>query len=101
MADLRPFDDGRWPDLEGFADCFLCGRKIDPLDPQRGSYTANARAAQPLPAHLSCLEGCLSLDPTSIRLQTIFLTALTAMADANAKAMLRAARVSAPDPAPL
>ena len=39
MAGDRPFDDDRFPDQEGFACCFLCGRPVDPRDKQRGSYT--------------------------------------------------------------
>ena len=52
----RPFDDGRWPDLAGFAECFLCGRWVDPLDPRRGTF-AEVPAGPELPIHLPCLDG--------------------------------------------
>ena len=95
MAGDRPFDDERWPDQEGFADCFMCGRKIDPLDPQRGTYTANARACEPLPAHLDCLFGA-----NQMRVYVAFMTALNVMTDAQIKAFRRAARVAISPDAP-
>lgn len=51
----RPFDDGRWPDPVGKADCFLCGKKVDPKDPLRGSYEI-APAGAALPIHITCLN---------------------------------------------
>jgi len=91
----RPFDDGHWPaDYSGKADCFLCGKKVDPLDPRRGTYTANAQACEPLPAHLGCLEEGLREDPTGMRVWTAFMGALNTMTGANAQALRRAARVS-------
>jgi hypothetical protein len=57
---LRPFDDGRFPDLEGFADCFLCGRKVDPMDDKRGTYE-EPPAGPLLPIHIPCLHGRNSL----------------------------------------
>jgi hypothetical protein len=57
MSGERPFDDDRWPDQEGFACCFLCGRKVDPRDSNRATYTPDARCCEPIPAHLTpCLE---------------------------------------------
>lgn len=89
MNDGRAFDDGRAPDLDGRADCFLCGRKVDPLDPQRGSYTANASACEPLPIHLPCLDG---KDQTQV--MVAFMAAINTMSDANAKRQLAAASVA-------
>ena len=53
MAAERPFDDARFPDLEGFAECFLCGRWVDPLDQNRGVYE-EPPAGPLLPIHLAC-----------------------------------------------
>lgn len=94
MAGTRDFDDGRWPDQEGFAECFLCGRKVDPLDPLRGSYTPNAKAFSGLPAHLPCLETALD---NPLRLETIALATLSEMADAQIRLQLELARVEVPD----
>lgn len=55
MAGTRPFDDGRFPDAEMFAECFLCGKKVDPLDPKRGTYDEPPAGAE-LPIHLPCLD---------------------------------------------
>ena len=55
MAGGRPFDDARYPDLEGFGDCFLCGRKVDPLERDRGWYD-EPPAGPELPIHLKCAE---------------------------------------------
>src|SRR5882762_10302823 len=60
MAGTRVFDDDRWPDNEGYACCFLCGRKVDPSDPHRASYSSNAAAGGFLPAHGQCLSARLS-----------------------------------------
>lgn len=87
MSGERPFDDDRWPDEEGFACCFMCGRKVDPRDPKRGSYTMNARACDGLPAHLDCLFG-----QDIMRVQVAFMQALNQMTDANAKKAMRDAR---------
>ena len=55
MALERPFDDARWPDRDGHAECFLCGRRVDPLDKHRGSYEESP-AGPALPIHLPCLN---------------------------------------------
>ena len=87
MSGERPFDDDRWPeDHTGHACCFLCGRKVDPRDPHRGSYTMNKRACEPLPIHLPCLDG-----HDMFQVQTMFMAALTEMGDANAKKAREAA----------
>lgn len=88
MAGTRPFDDARFPDQEGFAECFLCGRKVDPLDPMRGRYTPNANAFDGLPAHLACLEVAIK---NPIQLEAIALKALNEMGDVQMKRQLRAA----------
>lgn len=88
MNDGRAFDDGRAADLDGRADCFLCGRKVDPLDPQRGSYTANAAACEPLPIHLPCL------DDHRGHVMAMFMSAINTMSDANAKRQLARAAVA-------
>lgn len=87
MAGTRPFDDDRWPDQENFACCFICGKKVDPKDPRRGSYTGNAAACEPLPIHLPCLDGRHIWE-----IRIAFMTALNQMGDANAKRSLEAAR---------
>jgi hypothetical protein len=92
----RAFDDGRFPDADGRAECFLCGRKIDPLDPRRGGYTPNHLAFDGLPAHLDCLEREVH-DP--MRLQAIALAALVQMTETEAKRQLTAANVSVVAPA--
>lgn len=83
----RAFDDGRFPDLDGHADCFLCGRKMDPNDPRRGSYTPNNAAFDGLPMHLPCVDEVAHGDP--LRLQVLALAALTTMTEANAKRLMR------------
>lgn len=93
MSGERPFDDARWPDEEGFADCFMCGKKIDPLDPRRCSYTINHLGCEPLPAHGDCLFG-----GNVLRIQTAFMTAINTMTDLNARRLREQARVVAPSP---
>jgi len=88
MSD-HAFDDDRWPDLDGRAACFLCGRKVDPRDPQRGTYTLNASACEPLPLHLPCLD-----DWDMMQVQVAFMQALNEMGDANAKRARDAARTA-------
>ena len=56
MALVRPFDDGRYPDLDGKSECFLCGKPIDPLDPHRVTYEEYP-AGPRLPLHGPCLNG--------------------------------------------
>lgn len=51
----RPFDDERWPSLEGLADCFVCGRAVDPRDANRGTWE-EPPAGPRLPIHLRCLN---------------------------------------------
>jgi hypothetical protein len=95
----RPFDDDRWPDEEGFAVCFLCGHKIDPRDPNRGTYTPNAKSCEPIPAHLSpCLENGVKDSMSLLRLQASAMQALMEMGEANMKRFRAAARVSIVDP---
>lgn len=89
----RAFDDARWPTLEGKAECFLCGRKIDPLDPLRGSYTPNHLACDGLPLHLPCANG-----KNTWQIQTAALTAMTQMTEANLKQALKYANVSTTPP---
>jgi len=89
----RLFDDDRFPDAEGFACCFMCGRKVDPRDPNRGTYTPNAGACEPLPAHLSCLAG----DGHHMeRVRIAAMTAINQMGNANIKRAREAARCVAP-----
>jgi hypothetical protein len=92
MSGERPFDDARWPDEEGFADCFMCGKKIDPKDPRRGSYTINHLGCEPLPAHLDCLS------TNVLRVQVAFMAAINTMTDENVKRLRRLAQVEAPSP---
>lgn len=93
MSGNRAFDDDRWPEDEtGHACCFLCGKKVDPLDPLRGRYSPNAKAFDGLPAHLPCLEAALKEHP--MNLQVAALTAINQMSDANMKKALRDAAIS-------
>lgn len=94
MSGERPFDDARWPDEEGFADCFMCGKKIDPLDKNRCKYTINHLGCEPLPAHGNCL-----FDQRIEVVQTSFIQAINTMTDEQARRMCRLARM-APTPAP-
>lgn len=71
----RPFDDGRFPDADRFADCFLCGRRVDPLDPKRGTYEEPPAGPQ-LPIHLPCLNG-----RNSVAVGIAYHVALNEMAD--------------------
>lgn len=85
----RAFDDARWPEEHtGHAECFLCGRKVDPLDPHRGRYAPNAQAFDGLPAHLSCLEVAIK---NPLQLEAVALKALNQMGDVQMKRQLRAA----------
>lgn len=94
MSGDRPFDDDRWPDSEGFSCCFLCGKRVDPRDPSRGTYTMNASACEPLPLHLPCLD-----NRDVYRLQVAFMQALNQMGDANAKRSREAACAAIVPPA--
>jgi hypothetical protein len=94
VSDSRAFDDDRWPDQEGFAVCFLCGRRVDPRDPNRGTYTPNAKACESLVAHVTpCLQDAVA-DPD--RLMALAMTALSQMSDLALKGAQRAARVVVP-----
>jgi hypothetical protein len=96
MSGERAFDDDRWPDQEGFSVCFLCGRPVDPRDPDRGSYTARADSCDPLPIHLSCADAALR-EPgggDGTRIMHAFMTAINEMGKVNAKRALEAARVA-------
>lgn len=96
MGGDRPFDDDRFPDQDGHACCFLCGKKVDPRDPLRGTYTPNAKACEPLPAHLTpCLEEAVK-DP--VRLAVTAMSALQQMGDANVKRARAAAGCSITPP---
>ena len=57
----RPFDDGRWPDAEDAAECFVCGRAVDQRDPRRGTYALVPPDVR-LKIHLGCIEGKKSAD---------------------------------------
>lgn len=97
MAGERVFDDDRWPDQDGHACCFLCGRKVDPRDSRRGTYTGNARAGGQLPAHLSCLEQKLGEPDGQLRLQVAWSVALKVMSDRQIDLALQAARCATSD----
>lgn len=99
MSGERPFDDDRWPDQEGFASCFMCGRKIDPRDRDRGTFTMNNQAADAIPAHLSCLEGFGGDAAKTIRVQVAYMTALNTMTKDAIRAYRQRAGVVAPEPA--
>lgn len=90
MSGERAFDDDRWPDEEGFACCFMCGRKIDPLDPARGTYgtyVGGVAFHEPLPLHVPCADG---VEPT--RIEVAYRTAMNQMGENAAKRMRAAAR---------
>lgn len=89
----RPFDDDRWPNEEGKACCFLCGKPVDPLDPKRGTYTPNVNACEALPIHIPCLD---NVPITSV--QRIAVRALLQMGEANAKRMREAAKCAVVSP---
>lgn len=89
MGGERPFDDDRWPDEEGFAVCFMCGRKVDPRDPARGSYTGNVKACEPLPIHLPCVDG---IDITVVL--AAFMAAINQMGQLNARKAREAAGIA-------
>ena len=94
MSGERPFDDDRWPDFEGFACCFLCGRRVDPLDPHRGAYTSSTRDCESLPIHIPCIVPYFSREVLSPQVDILFRTAIAQMTDANVKAALRNANVN-------
>jgi len=95
VSDERLFDDGRFPDSDGRAECFWCGRKVDPLDPKRVTYTPNAAACEPLPAHESCLAG----DSNHMeRVRIAAMAAINQMGNANIKRAREAAQCVAPSP---
>jgi len=81
MSGSRTFDDDRWPDQDGHACCFVCGKKVDPRDKDRGTYTSNAKAGGQLPGHLSCFERVLQQPGGNIVLEVAHRTALLAMSD--------------------
>lgn len=84
MGGDRPFDDDRWPDQEGFASCFMCGRKVDPRDPTRCTYSPNAPSCEFLPAHQSCLAG------DSQHMERVRIAAMTALNQMGSEAIRRA-----------
>lgn len=84
MSGDRPFDDDRYPDSEGFATCFLCGRNVGPMDPQRGTYEIAPSGCQ-LPIHLPCASTFLANRP-EVELEIAYRDALDKMAHANWKA---------------
>jgi len=89
----RAFDDDRFPDAEGFACCFWCGRKVDPADPNRVTYSPNATACEFIPAHKSCLAG----DGRHMeRVMIAAMTAINEMGAANIRRAREAARCTAP-----
>lgn len=90
MSGERPFDDDRYPDEEGFACCFMCGKKVDPRDRDRVAYQLNAYV-NPLPAHGNCIFGA-----NMFIVQTAFLTAYQQMTDANALRAMREAGIVNP-----
>lgn len=95
MGGDRPFDDDRFADEDGHACCFMCGRPVDPRDPKRCSYTPNARACEPLPAHQSCLAG------DSLHMERVRIAAMTAfnqMGSENIKRAREAARCAVVPP---
>jgi len=95
----RAFDDDRWPSYDGgFACCFLCGRKVDPRDPQRGTYTPRADACEPLVCHISCAADSLAKDPTSFSLQRAAMQAVNQMGRANIRRAREEANVSIVSP---
>jgi len=94
MSGERPFDDDRWPDEEGFACCFVCGRKVDPRDPFRGTFTMNARSCEAIPAHLDCLEGFGGDEEKTVRIQVAFMTAINEMSREQIKKYRLMANVS-------
>ena len=98
MSGERAFDDDRWPDQEGFAHCFLCGRKVDPRDPHRGSYTAKHLACDPMPIHVPCIVPYFHDGQLDQQVTTLFCHALYEMRDANLKKFLEAAKVATTAP---
>lgn len=98
MSGARPFDDDRWPDQEGFACCFVCGKKVDPRDPRRGTFTMNAAACEPIPAHLDCLEGFGGDEDKTVRIQIAFMTAINEMSTDQIKRFRRLAQVAVVSP---
>jgi hypothetical protein len=93
MSGERPFDDDRWPDQEGFACCFMCGKRVDPRDPSRGSYTINAKACEPIPCHLDCVFG-----QDMMRVQVAFMAAINEMTDVQIKRARELAQVAVQSP---
>jgi hypothetical protein len=96
MSGERPFDDDRWPDEEGFAWCFKCGKKIDPLDSKRCTFTMNVRACEPIPAHQDCLEGYGGDSHKTLQIQVAYMTALNEMSVQQIRRLRRQANVVAP-----
>ena len=63
MAGPRAFDDARWPDAEGFADCFICGHPVDPASKKRVEVAVTPLGSPRgldldvrLPAHEQCAK---------------------------------------------
>lgn len=91
MGGDRPFDDDRFPDEEGHACCFICGRKVDPSDPQRGSYTPNAAAACFIPIHLPCASAMLAQQGGDVRLRVLGASAYNQMGEYQMRRMMQLA----------
>lgn len=94
----RPFDDDRYPDAEGGACCFLCGRKVDPRDPGRGTYgiydkTGRIPVHEPFPIHVSCADG-----KNSTQIEVAFRAAFNQMGANAVKRAREAARCAIVSP---
>lgn len=79
----RVFDDGRYPDHESRGDCFLCGRVVDPLDPNRGAYD-EPPAGPSLPIHLPCASNLFATLPEGVvkmKLSYLYRTAIHDMSE--------------------
>jgi hypothetical protein len=98
MAGDRTFDDDRWPDEDGHACCFLCGKRVDPKDPNRASYTSNAKAGGFLPGHGQCFSERLAKPGGQIEIEVAHRVALMAMSDVAIEREMRLARCSSVQP---
>lgn len=92
MAGTRTFDDDRWPDQDGHACCFMCGKRVDPLDPNRVSYSSNWKAGGFIPAHGPCLSERLAQPGGQIEVEVAHRVAVMAMSDQAIEQSMRAAR---------
>ena len=87
MAGDRAFDDERWPDPDGKADCFLCGKVVDPLDPKRGTYSINPPDIR-IPIHVPCVVPYFNGDQLSVKVEILYRKALDDMHDRQRAIML-------------